>query len=93
MNKQSGQTSNSSHPWWKYGHVWLVIAGPLVVVVAGFVTLYLAIRSPDPVIPPESSRKGGEWGKPAASEAAALVPAVQARNHAVTGAPPPEQAR
>ena len=26
-------------PWWKFGHVWLVIAGPLIVIVAGFVAL------------------------------------------------------
>ena len=33
-----------SQPWWKYGHVWMVIAGPAIVVVAGFFTLYLALR-------------------------------------------------
>ncbi|QLQ00790.1 MAG: FixH family protein [Burkholderiaceae bacterium] len=40
---------NKSLPWWNYGHVWMVIAGPAIVVVAGFVTLYLAISHPDPV--------------------------------------------
>ena len=39
-----------SKPWWKFGHVWLVIAGPAVVVVASFITVYLAVTRPDPVI-------------------------------------------
>jgi hypothetical protein len=52
--------------------VWLVIGGPLAVVVASFATLYLAITRPDPVLP-------------AASEPVqAQQPAVQARNHAAT---------
>jgi hypothetical protein len=50
--------------------VWLVIGGPAVVVVAGFVTLALAIMNPDPVLPTNGS---GE-----------ATPAVQARNHAAT---------
>jgi hypothetical protein len=50
----------------------MVIGGPLVVVVASFATLAIALRYPDPVIsaPPTAS----------ASE----LPAVQARNHAAT---------
>ena len=39
-----------AEPWWKFGHVWLVISGPAIVVVAGFVTLYLAVTRPDPVV-------------------------------------------
>ena len=41
-------------PWWSFGMVWMVIAGPAVVVVAAFVTLYLAITIPDPVLPTEA---------------------------------------
>ena len=37
-------------PWWKFGHVWLVVSGPVVVVVASFITLYLAVTRPDPVV-------------------------------------------
>ena len=32
-------------PWWKFGHVWLVIAGPAIVVVAGFITFAIAARA------------------------------------------------
>lgn len=74
-------------PWWKFGHVWLVIAGPAVVVVAGFVTLYLALRFPDPVITEDYYRQGLEINQTLANPAASLAPAVQGRNHAQTGVP------
>jgi uncharacterized protein len=58
--------------WWRLPIVWMVIAGPAMVVVAGFATLGLAIANPDPVI-----------SSPAATSKADL-PAVQGRNHAAT---------
>ncbi len=74
-------------PWWTFGHVWLVIAGPAIVVVAGFVTLYLAVRFPDPVITEDYYRKGLEINQTLGNPAASLAPAVQGRNHAQTGVP------
>ncbi|WP_338413254.1 hypothetical protein [uncultured Sphaerotilus sp.] len=62
-------------PWWKYKMVWLVIGGPLIVVVASFITLALAIQNPDPVLDTASSARSG----------AAHLPAMQGRNHAATG--------
>ncbi len=62
-------------PWWKYKMVWLVIGGPLVVVVASFVTLALAIRNPDPVLDTAATSRTD----------AAHLPAMQGRNHAATG--------
>lgn len=80
---------NETQPWWKFGHVWLLIAGPAAVVVAGFVTLYLAISRPDPVVDAEYYRKGIEINKTLEAGAPiALAPAVQARNHAATGVVP-----
>lgn len=81
-------------PWWKFGHVWLIIAGPLVVIVAGFVTLWLAIRTPDPVITPDYARQGLELNqKTLPVDPSSVAPAMQARNHAQTGVPttPPKQ--
>lgn len=78
--------SETVRPWWKFGHVWMVIAGPLIVVVAGFVTLYLAIRTPDPVLPTTPVR--AESG-PASSTNPGMTPANAARNHAATGGTPP----
>ena len=73
-----------SEPWWKFGHVWLIISGPAAVVVAGFATLYLAIATPDPVVAEDYYRKGIEINKTLAERDRALLPAQQARNHAVT---------
>ncbi|MEP7283065.1 MAG: hypothetical protein ABI696_13885 [Rubrivivax sp.] len=60
--------------WWRVPMVWLVIGGPLVVVVASFATLVIALTHPDPVL----------TAPPAAH--AAELPAVQARNHVVSPA-------
>lgn len=76
-------------PWWKFGHVWMVIAGPAVVVVASFVTLYFAVSGSDPVIDQDYYRKGLEINKTLANNPSSLAPAVQGRNHAATGAPVP----
>ena len=59
-------------PWWRFPIVWMVIAGPSVVVVASFATLAVAILNPDPVI--EAPK----------TQAASDQPALQARNHAAT---------
>jgi len=86
MPKMSTSTANTidhvAQPWWKFGHVWMVIAGPAVVVVASFITLYLALSSPNTVL---------ETGSVAQSHAGAganLAPAMTARNHAATGVLP-----
>jgi uncharacterized protein len=64
-------------PWWRHAHVWLVIAGPVIVVIAGFATLWLAIRTPDPVVQPSvASTRAYD----------ALTPAQKARNLAATPA-------
>ena len=76
-----------SLPWWKYGHVWLVISGPAVVVVAALATAWIAVRSPDPLIAEDYYRKGVEINKTLATGDKAMMPALQGRNHAAT--PPP----
>ena len=58
--------------------VWMVIGGPAVVVVAGFVTFYLAVSAPDPVLPTYGKASAGEKG-------ITHAPALQGRNHAATG--------
>jgi hypothetical protein len=62
-------------PWWRYGHAWLVVLGPAVVVVASLVTGALAWRGADTVLDHPSQVRGATR---------ALVPAHQARNHAAT---------
>lgn len=76
-----------TRPWWKYGHVWLIIAGPATVVVASFLTAWIAVVTNDPVVDADYYRKGIEINKQLAAERA-LMPATQARNHAATPVKP-----
>lgn len=87
MTAENKATNQSlSDPWWRHGHVWMVIAGPLIVVIASFVTLYLAIRTPDPVYSDAPRSAGAAAHRPADEPgSSALAPAMQARNHAATG--------
>lgn len=75
---------SGNRPWWAYGHVWLVISGPLVVVVASFITFYMAAHGQDPVLSQSSveNHSSAIQGQPS------LAPAMQARNHAATGTLP-----
>ena len=79
---------NAPAPWWKFGHVWLVVSGP-VVVVASFITLYLAVTRPDPVVSEDYYQQGININqKRVPGQDASLAPAMQARNHAATGVVP-----
>jgi hypothetical protein len=37
-------------PWWRHGHVWLIISGPVAVVLAGLATAWIAWGQPDPLV-------------------------------------------
>lgn len=78
---------NDSKSWWNFGYVWLVISGPLVVVIASIITVYLAIGTPDPVIN-DYYRKGMEINKTLDAQRDSMAPALQARNNAATGIKP-----
>ena len=85
MSASPTLTAQKSAPWWSFAHVWMVIAGPAVVVVASFITLYLAISSPNTVLQAEPS--------PQAQQGQAnMAPAMLARNHAATGVVPAKSA-
>ena len=76
----------AAKPWWRFGHVWMLIAGPAVVVVAGLVTFWLAVRQPDPVVAEDYYRRGVEINRTLEHPEKSLVPAVTGRNHAATPA-------
>jgi hypothetical protein len=80
-------SNESALPWWRHGHVWLVIAGPALVVVAGVVTAVIAVRGADPVVESDYYRRGMHINEELA-RARALQPAQQGRNHAATPASP-----
>lgn len=68
-------------PWWKFPIVWLVVGGPLIVVVASLNMVVVAVRNVDPVL--ESYNSTSSTSKP--NEA----PAVQGRNRAAENAMKP----
>lgn len=76
----------TSEPWWQNGYVWLLLAGPVLVIIASFLTLYLAVARPDPVVDPDYYNKGLHINQTLRQQNA-FAPAVQARNHAATGVP------
>ena len=85
------QSSNSTPPWWTFGHLWLVIAGPVVVVIASFVTFYLAYSDRD-VVEESYYQKGLSIDKQfEGASPSSLAPAMQGRNHAQTGVPAPKE--
>jgi uncharacterized protein len=89
MNTSTSTLSSAqAAPWWTFGHVWLIISGPAIVVVAAFITLYLAVTRPDPVVADDYYRQGMELNKTLNEPTTSLAPAMQARNHAATGVVP-----
>ena len=80
-----------SPPWWRFGHVWMVISGPAIVVVASCITFYLAASKADPVVDENYYRNGSALSE-RASPQPGMVPAQQGRNHMATE-PAPKPSR
>jgi hypothetical protein len=80
----------SSAPWWKHGFVWMIIAGPAIVVVAGFVTLYLAMSRPNEIVNDDSYQpsRQSDQSMEARRKESSQAPAMLGRNHAATGIVP-----
>ena len=91
MSTVSSSATPAAAPWWKFGHVWLVLAGPLVVIVAGFITLWLAMSRPDPVVAEDYYQRVIDINKTLEHPEKSLAPAMKGRNHAAT--PPEAQPR
>lgn len=86
-------SANPSHhpatPWWKVPHMWLVVGGPLAVIVAGIVTMVIAIKNPDPVLNKSDYERDLAAtqrleGQAKIDAMAKMQPAHQARNHAAS---------
>jgi len=86
MDKQAQTTKPA--PWWKSGYAWMVISGPVVVMIASVITFYYAASTPDPAIE-NYYVKGLQINKTLEAQALgkpeSLAPAGKARNHAATG--------
>jgi len=75
-------------PWYRVPMVWLVVGGPLSVVVASIATAVIAWKHIDPVIAttPQGELRPGDNMAPKLSPKDAMAPALQGRNHAATPA-------
>lgn len=78
------QTQVTSAPWWSYGHVWLVLSGPLLVVVASLISVVVAFQGNDTVMQGRDESEIAALRAMQADKDRSLAPAVQARNHAAT---------
>ena len=77
--ESSARPDATSPAWWRVGMVWLVLGGPLVVVVAAVITAAIAVNGAEEVL----TRPSPEVG----AKDAHLMPAIQGRNHAATPKP------
>lgn len=90
------QSPSQPIPWWRVPHMWLVVGGPLVVVVAGIVTAYIAVDGADPVLNKEQFERDLKAstshldGSAKTDALIGLQPAGQARNHAASPVLPKE---
>lgn len=91
----SPRPARSSAPWYREPYVWLVLAGPLAVIVASMFTIYLAVTRADPVLdrtPPAVTIDAELLDKLTPEQRSALelsvTPAHKARNHVASPAVP-----
>jgi drug/metabolite transporter (DMT)-like permease len=69
-------TSAAARPWWREPFVWMIIAGPAAVVVAGIATTILAYRGSDRLLADDYYQRGLALSR-------TMQPAVAVRNGAV----------
>lgn len=89
MNRNASQqdpSPDAGKPWWKFVSVWLLLSGPALVVVAGVITAWIAIRGQDPVIDDNYYQNGLNVNQRLAHPQKSLAPALRGRNHAATPA-------
>lgn len=60
---ESRLAKQSANPWYREPWPWLLMAGPLVVIVAGFLTYWLAVSSSDGLVHDDYYKKGLEAGE------------------------------
>ncbi len=92
MNTATASSEHPSQPiaWWRVPHMWLVVGGPLVVVVAAIATAVIAVRGADPVLNKEDFERdlkaatANLQGQAKTDALITLQPANQARNHAAS---------
>ena len=82
----SSDPSSFSQPWWRFGHVWLVLSGPLLVVIASLVSGWIAFQGNDTDFTKDDEMVKNNLQLARPEQRKALTPAIQGRNHAATSA-------
>lgn len=82
--------------WWRVPQMWLVVGGPLVVVVASLTTAWIAVHNADPVLDKAAFQRDRQAAMALEGQARAdalikLQPAHQARNHAASPVVPQDR--
>lgn len=72
-------------PWYKEFYVWMVISGPVSVVLACAVTAFYVLQGPDAVVSEDYYKEGLALAKEVEVAKPAMQPAKTGRNHSATG--------
>ena len=78
-------TTPVERPWYKEFYVWMVISGPVSVVLACAVTAFFILRGPDAVVSEDYYKEGLALAKEVGAAKPAMQPANTGRNHSATG--------
>lgn len=86
-DKPSGKPISTPdvRPWYKEFYVWMVISGPVSVVLACAVTAFFILRGPDAVVSEDYYKEGLALAKEVGAAKPAMQPANTGRNHSATG--------
>jgi hypothetical protein len=85
QNNAGRHHPNDTAPWWRQGWCWLVIVGPLAVVIASFYTMFIAYREADSLSPVYISEHHMHADRRIANS---FMPAEDVSKDAVVHAPP-----
>ncbi len=58
MNAATAIGKHAANPWYREPWPWLLMAGPFIVIIAGFVTAWLAVTSSDGLVTDDYYKKG-----------------------------------
>ena len=86
-NRMPVDTHSTNQPWWRFGHVWLVLSGPLGVVFASVVSAVFAFQGNDTDFQKDAALVQAKLAVSPADQKQALTPAIHGRNHAATASP------
>jgi hypothetical protein len=92
MNVRTHNPAAVAQPWYREPWPWLLMAGPALVVVAGFVTAWLAVSSADGLVDDDYYKQGLAVNQRVARDARAAELGLRAEVHAqaVTAGEAPE---